>query len=624
MRKPLRKSKRTREITTVSTSSPEPSKSLFGSWLSHLSDHKRERFKYYLAASVSLITFSVYLTSLRNDFVIWDDDTYVFDNPYIRSFDLNLFKWAFFDFYAANWHPLTWISHALDYAVWGLDPMGHHLTNNILHAVNTFLVVLLVVRLLEVVNALSLLNSPRPPLKIRGGAEGGGVISIGGFSDKGTLIAAATTGLLFGLHPLHVESVAWVAERKDLLCAFFFLLSIMMYARHLTPPSPSYFKRGWRSRGSYLLSLLFFTLALLSKPMAMSLPLVLLILDWYPFENIRSLKTFLNAVINKAPFIALSIASSILTIVAQKAGGTMELMEFVPLSARLLVASNALIAYLYKVILPFNLTPYYPYPEKVLLLTLEYFLPLILIIGISATCIVFVKKQRVWLSVWVYYIVSLIPVLGIVQVGKQAMADRYTYLPSLGPFLIVGLIVAWGLTKVGAFKKWGLFLRLLSAVMAISIFISISYLTFEQISIWKNTLSLWTYVIEKEPERVPIAYMNRGKVYYQMGQLNKAMEDYDKAVTLKPFDSNYYHNRGLIFAEMRQFDKAIADYDHALALDQRGAENFVGRPFCFLARGLAYLAIGQRVLAVSDLKRACELGNNIGCNELQILLKNGF
>ena len=611
MRKPLRKNKKTPEITTVSTSSPGPSKSLFGSWLSHLSDHKRDCIKYYLAALVSLITFSVYLASLRNDFVIWDDDTYVFDNPYIRSFDLNLLKWAFFDFYAANWHPLTWISHALDYAVWGLAPMGHHLTNNILHAVNTFIVVLLVVRLLESRKAGKLAGWQADKLT-------------SSHDMNFTLIASATTGLLFGLHPIHVESVAWVSERKDLLCAFFFLLSVMMYTRYITPPAspPSLNLRG--GRGSYLISLAFFTLALLSKPMAVSLPLVLLILDWYPFERITTFKTFKTAFIEKLPFFVLSLVSSLLTILAQKTGGTMELMGFVPLSTRLLVASNALIAYLCKVILPFNLTPYYPYPEKVLLLTLEYFLPLILVVGISATCIVFVKKQRILLTVWVYYIVSLIPVLGIVQVGKQAMADRYTYLPGLGQFLIIGLIAAWGSAKAGAVKRWGLVLRLLSAVMALSVFISISHLTIEQISIWKNTLSLWSYVIEKEPERVPIAYMNRGKVYYQMGQLNKAMEDYDKAVTLKPFDPNYYHNRGLIFAEMRQFDKAIADYDHALALDQRGAENFVGRPFCFLARGLAYLAIGQRGRAVTDLKKACELGNNIGCNELQVLLKMGI
>src|SRR5512140_2292711 len=142
---------------------------------------------YYLAASVSLFTFVVYLSSLRNDFVGWDDGAYVTDNPHIRSFNVSFFKWAFFDFYASNWHPLTWVSHALDYAIWGLDPLGHHLTNNILHAVNTFLVVVLVVRLLE---AGSLLNAPHPPLRLRGGAEGGGGIPPVAGHSRFTLIAA--------------------------------------------------------------------------------------------------------------------------------------------------------------------------------------------------------------------------------------------------------------------------------------------------------------------------------------------------------------------------------------------------------------------------------------------------
>jgi hypothetical protein len=196
----------------------------------------------------------VYLSSLRNDFVGYDDNTYVLNNPHIRSFNPALFKWSFFDFYAANWHPLTWISHALDYAVWGLNPVGHHLTNNILHAVNTFLVVLLVARLMEV----AVVNS------------------------RFTLIVAGVSGLLFGLHPIHVESVAWAAERKDLLCALFYLLSIIMYMSY----------RSHKTYRTYFLTLCFFILALLSKPMAVSLPSGPPDTDWYPFKRLTSLPAF--------------------------------------------------------------------------------------------------------------------------------------------------------------------------------------------------------------------------------------------------------------------------------------------------------------------------------------------
>src|SRR5512139_1367135 len=258
---------------------------------------KRQHLKFLLAVSVSIISFFIYLSALQNQFIHWDDDRYIFENPHIRSLGPAFFKWAFFDFYAGNWHPLTWISHALDYAVWGLSPMGHHLTNNILHAVNTFLVVLLTVRLLEV-------------LKERREAEGAHTF----LDDRGISIAGGVTGLLFGLHPLHVESVAWVSERKDLLCALFFLLSIMTYMSYVSD----------RNNRSYVLSLVFFILALMSKPMAVSLPIVLLILDWYPFERFGSLDTFRKVLIEKIPFIALSFASAVLTVLAQEKGGAIK------------------------------------------------------------------------------------------------------------------------------------------------------------------------------------------------------------------------------------------------------------------------------------------------------------
>ena len=171
-----------------------------------------QNLKYYLAASVALITLILYLPALRNEFVNWDDNVYVLENLHIRSFDIGLLKWAFLNFHASNWHPLTWISHALDYAVWGLDPLGYHLTSIIIHAVNTALVVLLICRLFEIAKERSAQNAP-----------------ISFLSDRAVLIAAGVTGLLFGIHPVHVESVAWVSDRKDLLCALFFLLSVLAY-----------------------------------------------------------------------------------------------------------------------------------------------------------------------------------------------------------------------------------------------------------------------------------------------------------------------------------------------------------------------------------------------------------
>jgi hypothetical protein len=319
--------------------------------------------RYGLAASIFLLTFIVYLPSLDNQFVGWDDDKYIFVNPHIRSFNMPFLKWAFFEFHASNWHPLAWISHAMDYALWGLNPLGHHLTSNILHAANTVLVVILVMRLLDFYRDASAKNGSAPFL-----------------NELSICITASITGLLFGLHPLHVESVAWVAERKDLLCALFFLLSIMMYTSYARIADKGAVKDDLKSRflnRHYLLTLGFFSLALLSKPMAITLPFVLLILDWFPFKKIRSFHSLSAAVAGKIPFMALSAVSMILTILAQKGGGAISSLEVHPFSSRILVAASSLIAYLWKMILPTTLVPYYPYPRAVSFFKFEYILGLL-------------------------------------------------------------------------------------------------------------------------------------------------------------------------------------------------------------------------------------------------------
>ena len=568
-------------------------------------DIKTQRFKYYLAISICLITFAVYLPALQNDFVGWDDGTYVTDNSHVRSLNPALFRWAFSAFYASNWHPLTWISHALDYAVWGLNPLGHHLTNNILHAMNTFLVVLLVVRLLASWQAVKLTSSD---------------------ISRFTLIAAATTGLLFGLHPIHVESVAWVAERKDLLCALFYLLSIMMYLRYAgntflsfplsgnpsemtlntgkDPAQVGMTRPGLRFLDRYfLLSLAFFILALLSKPMAVSLPAVLLLFDWYPFNRIQSLKTFWSVFAEKIPFIAFSLISAVLTVFAQKAGGAMLLTEYVPLWARILVAAKALIVYIWKMVLPLNLVPFYKYPRRLDIGSLEYMMPVLLVAGITAICILIARKQRLWPAAWGYYVLTLTPVLGIIQVGGQSMADRYTYLPSLGPFFLAGLFVAGIYNKVTALKKRRIGFKLVFTIPAVVIIISLVYLTFMQIGVWDNAVGLWSYVIQKEPEKVPFAYYNRGVAFYRVGQMDRAIEDYSKAIALDPSYSKAYANRGFVFEKIAQPDKAIADYDRAIVLNPLDAQTYNNR-------GVFFERAGELDKAISNYDKVIELNSD--------------
>ncbi|HXX80291.1 MAG TPA: hypothetical protein VEI46_01990, partial [Thermodesulfovibrionales bacterium] len=365
-----------------------------------------KKSRYYLAGIISLITMLVYLTSLSNQFVNWDDSRYIVKNPHIHPFNLDFFRWVFSEFYASNWHPLTWISHAVDYAIWGLNPLGHHLTNVFFHAGNTFLVVLLSIRLLEM-------------CMDRAVQESGPTLVDG----RRTMIVGGMTGLLFGLHPLQVETVAWIAQRKTLLCTLFFLLSILVYS--------DYVRRRGERRGEekssglflfdarYMASFVLFILALLSKPMAVSLPAVLLILDWYPFGRIKSLKEMGAAVAEKLPFIACSLISSSLTILAQESGGATKLMELVPFPTRVLVAAKALIMYLWKILLPINLIPFYPYPRNVSLLSPVYFGAVFLVAGMTFVSLLTMKKNRLWLTLWGYYIATLLPVLGLVQVGGQ-------------------------------------------------------------------------------------------------------------------------------------------------------------------------------------------------------------
>ncbi len=586
-----------------------------------------QKTKYIIALSVAVVTLFVYLPSLRNDFVgVWDDNSYIVENPYIRSLDRTFFQWAILNFHVSNWHPLTWVSHALDYAIWGLNPLGHHLTSITLHAINTALVVLLALKLLEIVREKS--EEKR---------------SVSFLNDRTILIAAGVTGLLFGIHPVHVESVAWVSERKDLLCALFFLLSIMMYVKAVERTGHGV--EGRRLRLSALLpALCFFLLALLSKPMAVSLPVVLLILDWYPFNRIRSFRTFWTAAAEKIPFLVLSSASSIITILAQNAGESVASLELMPLSSRILVAVRSIVAYLEKMLLPLNLASFYPYPKNVSLFSLEYLSAIFFLIGISGICLVFAKERKLWLTLLGYYVITLIPVLGIVQVGNQAMADRYMYLPSIGPFLAVGVFVAWIAEKVKMLPGSGMIHKFIFMVMGISLFFALSYITFKQTGIWENGYTLWNHAIVKGYES-STAYNNRGVSLDELGQRNKAIGDLNRAIALDPRNYFAYNNIGVILGKEGQYQKSIEYFLNAIAINPNAdsycnlglsyfyvnqygnaLENYnkairLKQDFdvAYLDRGNLYFTMGNRGLAMADYQKSCSLGNKRACEILNLV-----
>jgi tetratricopeptide (TPR) repeat protein len=596
-----------------------------------------KKIQYHLAVLAAFATLLVYLPALHNEFAELDDAVYVLNNPFIRSFDSTLFRWAFFHFYAANWHPLAWLSHALDYALWGLKPLGHHLTNIILHAVNTALVVVFAAKLLETARKRSALHTPASFL-----------------NDRTIRITAGVTGLLFGLHPVHVESVVWVAERKDLLCAVFFLLSLMAYVKYADSQESAKNTREKSGRKKfltnkhYLLTLCFFILALMSKPMAVTLPVVLLLLDWHPLNRVQSFKNLRAAIVEKAPFLALSILSSIVTMSAQQTGGAMKMMELVPLSTRALVAVQALDTYLGKMLLPLHLAPFYPYPKDASLYSFEYASAIIMMVGITAACMVVARRRKVWLSAWGYYVITLVPVLGLIQVGEQSMADRYTYLPSLEPFFIAGLGTAWTARKTRCVIR-GETLSLFPAVILIlSTAVLLSYSTLRQVGLWKNGITLWSSVIEREPTRAPFAYRFRGQAFEKAGQFDSAAADYRKAIALNPRFIETYNDLGMLYGRARLYEQAIEVFSRSISLDPGRASSYSNRgrtyfhlgrydealddlnraialdgnfDVAYVNRGELYYRTGKTALANADLRKACDLGNAIGCKALQQLME---
>lgn len=334
--------------------------------------------------------------------------------------------------------------------------------------------------------------------------------------------------------------------------------------------------------------------------MAVTLPVVLLLLDWYPLSKIRSLRSLRSSFIEKLPFIALSLISSLLTTLAQKTGGAVASAEALPLLTRIPVIAHSLLSYLGKMIYPFNLLPFYSYPKNMALFSWHSLFLLSLVAGITIAGAVMIKRQKLWLSIWTYFVITLIPVIGIVQVGSQSMADRYTYLPSLGPFLLMGLLIAWVLKKADSGLLSALVVKRAGAVIAVVAVLALSYLTVNQIAIWKSSLSLWTYVVEHEPDQDPLVYLQRGLVFEESGRLVEAMNDYNKAIELKPSFYQAFNNRGLVYEKMGLPNDALMDYNTAISLSSTFYQAYNNR-------GLVFERMGQYDNAIKDYNSAIAL-----------------
>ena len=523
---------------------------------------KKNKKIYLASAALAVIAFLVYLPSLGNGFVNWDDQTYVINNPYIRSLDLAFIKWALTNIYFTNWHPLTIISYAVDYAIWGTNPFGYHLTNNILHGLNTALAAIFAYLFFAAA----------------GEPESGKVKRY----SMGALFAAVVTALLFGLHPLRVESVAWVSERKDVLCGFFYLLSMIFYMRYAAPP-----RNGWAL--NYAASLGCFFLALTAKPMAITLPAVLLVLDLYPLERLKPGR-LKKTLAEKAPFFALGALAAALAVWAQRVEGALAGLDPYPLTDRLLVSSRAAAFYIYKTALPFSLAPFYPREAHPSLLSFGHLAAVVLILLITIACVATFRKKKIFSAMWLFYLITLAPVIGIVQVGSQAAADRYTYLPSLPLALLVGAGAGYLFTRKNRAAK-----ALPMAVVVISALLSL--LTLKQAHIWKDSISLWSHEVRVYPDQAPIGQTNLGIAYKDLGDYRTAIEWYNRALVVDPLYADAYTNRGVAYSSMGMHAEAIRDFTAALKLRPQNPEALSNR-------GASVMSMGEYDRAIEDFTAA--------------------
>lgn len=519
-------------------------------------------------------------------FVRFDDPTYVTENPHIvNGVTWSAVKWAFTSGYGANWHPVTWLSHMLDVQLFGFDGGAHHLTNVLVHGLTTVLLF----------GALSRMT--------------------------GALWRSAVVAGLFGLHPIHVESVAWVAERKDVLSAFFWMLTLWAYTAYVRRPRAS----------AYVCVVASFALGLMAKPMVVTLPFVLLLLDVWPLNRLELREGWWtparSLLWEKVPLFALSIASSVITFLVQQRGGAVASGVRLPLVERLGNAVIAYASYLGKMLWPVHLAAYYPYPR--ILPSTAVLVSALLLTAVSIAAIVGYRRRPYVLVGWLWYLGTLVPAIGIVQVGTQAMADRYTYIPLVGIFIIL----AWGVPD--ALRRWPK-MKIASAVVATGVLLSCAAVSRAQVYHWESSMTLWKHALDvttdnyaahtfygnalasrgdvagaiaeyTEAIRIradyPEAHNNIGPALAAQGKLDEAVNHFTAAIRLRPNYADAYSNLGVALATQGKFDLAIDKYHESLRLDPDNARTHTNL-------GLALQAVGQTAEAARELELAVRMNPN--------------
>jgi protein O-mannosyl-transferase len=507
-----------------------------------------------ICVALAGLTWIVFGQTLRHDFINYDDETYVTENPMIVSgLTRQGVLWAFTHAHAGNWHPLTSISHMLDCQVYGLHASGHHRTNVLLHTLAVVLLFLFLQR------------------------------------TTGALWRSAFVAAVFAIHPLRVESVAWIAERKDVLSGVFFMLTLLAYARYVS---------GERSLRRYLLVAFLFGLGLMAKPMLVTLPCVLLLLDYWPLRRFGSHSPENDAtparpaplarlVVEKIPFFFLSFVSSLLTWRAQLA--SMRSTTEIPLVLR---AENAIVSYvryLRELLWPTDLAAFYPHAALPLLSVIA---AIFLLVAISTLVLCFGRKLPYLITGWGWYVVMLLPVIGLVQVGAQALADRYTYLPQIG----IVLAITWAAADAAAGSRR---LQRFIAATAFAVTVVLALCAFQQTRYWRNSESIWLHTLAVTKNN-DVAHNELGEVRLRNGPVEDAIQEFQTALKITPQFPIAHHNLGLAFLKKGNLADAIEEFRFVLSRDPQNIK-------CRLNLAAALLESGRAVEAIMEYQKVLKI-----------------
>ncbi len=508
------------------------------------------RSVYLIYLFLTIVPLTIYGQVRDHEFVNLDDFAYVVENQHVKGgLSIDGVMWAFASTHAANWHPLTWLSHMLDCELFGMRPGAHHQINVLLHIVNTLLLLWVLFRFT-------------------------------GDKWSSSLVAA-----LFAIHPLNVESIAWIAQRKTIICTFFWMVAIGAYFRYVKRPCVY----------RYMWMLLFYLLGLMAKPMAVTLPVVLLLLDYWPLNRFQS--TDVSSLIKeKVPFFFFSVVSGVITFFVQRSGGAVSSLEVLPFGVRLSNALISYVGYIGKMFWPKSLAILYPHPGMFVIWQVAGAL---LLLGALSIFIFLIRRRYPYaLMGWLWYVVTLVPVIGLVQVGVQAMADRYTYIPLIGLFIIV----AWGVKEIAKNHRYLVKGASFFAVLLVAI---LTFITSNQIGFWRNSITLFGHTLDvtknnylaqnnmglalmaqnklddailhySEAIRInpefDMAYLNLGNALYLKGKPKEASQQFTTALILNPKNPLTHNNLGAVLVKRGSIDEAIKHFNEALQWDSNNID----------------------------------------------------